>query len=55
MRPLPGMYRHHWFRPHRWQTIIRDPDRPVVTQRCLRCGQYRRMKLSEHQQVKEMS
>ena len=47
--------KRHWFRPHRWQTIIREPGGRRFTQRCIRCGNYRTVKVSDHERVKEMT
>jgi len=42
-------------RGHVWQTIITYDGGRKEKQRCLRCGGYRSVKLSEHAQVKRMT
>ena len=41
--------KRHWFKQHKWDTIIHDGSRE--TQRCRRCGNYRTVKLSQYEQV----
>jgi hypothetical protein len=42
-------------RGHRWQTIITYEGGRKEKQRCLRCARYRKVRLSEHAQVKAMT